>query len=148
MESENMNNMLASVLTGDREGFESAFKSEISDRIGTKIADRTLDVAKDLMKQPTSEDTIVDSPSDCATDNSSWKKYKKENESVTEAYKFKSSSDAKKFISAASNAGLNKRNFKLMSTTVDISGVRDKSMTQMLEMLAKEMKATTIGRRR
>ena len=125
MESENMNNMLASVLGADKEGFESAFKAEISDRIGTKISDRTLDVAKDILQQVDGTDEVV-----------------------TETYKFKSSSEVKKFITAASNAGLNKRNFKVSSNTVDITNVKDKGMTQMLQMLAKEMKATTTGRKR
>ena len=121
-----MNNMLASVLGADKEGFESAFRAEISDRIGTKIADRTLDVAKDILHQTDGVDDEI----------------------VTETYKFKSSSEAKKFITAASNAGLTKRNFKLSNNVVDISNVRDKGMNQMLQMLAKEMKATTTGRRK
>ena len=60
-------------------------------------------------------------------------------------YKFKSASDAKKFVSAITVAGINQRNVRAISKagskTVSIAGVKDKEMVTMIGFLAKEMKA-------
>tara|TARA_R100001082_G_C4351808_1_gene154893 strand:+ start:146 stop:490 length:345 start_codon:yes stop_codon:yes gene_type:complete len=112
---EDMAKMIGAVLSDDKEGFKSAFDSEMDTRLGEVIVNKNLDISKDIM-------TSTEEP-------------------VEEAYTFKSPSDAKKFVTSASNAGLTKRNFKIKGKTVDVSGVKDKEMNQMLQMLAKEMKA-------
>ena len=60
-------------------------------------------------------------------------------------YKFKSASDAKKFVSSITVAGINQRNVRAISKgggkTVAVAGVKDKEMLSMLDFLAKEMKA-------
>jgi hypothetical protein len=60
-------------------------------------------------------------------------------------YKFKSASDAKKFVSAITVAGINQRNIRAINKpggkTVSIAGVKDKEMVTMIGFLAKEMKA-------
>ena len=56
-------------------------------------------------------------------------------------YIFKKASDAKKFSSSITNAGINKRNLKVKNKEVIISGIRDKEMILMTDFLSKEMKA-------
>ena len=112
---EDMAKMIGSIISDDKEGFKSAFKSEMDTRIGKVVVDKNIEISKDVMLSP-------DAP-------------------MEEAYTFKSPSDAKKFVTSASNAGLTKRNFKVKGKQVDVSGVKDKEMNQMLQMLAKEMKA-------
>ena len=114
---EDMAKMIGSVLGDDKEGFESAFNAEMDTRIGKVVVDKNLEISKDIISST--------------------------EEPVEEAYTFKSPTDAKKFVTAASNAGLTKRNFKIRGKAVNISGVKDKEMNQMLQMLAKDMKATT-----
>lgn len=112
---DDMAKMIGSILSDDKEAFAAAFNSEMDTRVGEVVVDKNLEISKDVMV-PTEEP-------------------------VEEAYTFKSPSDAKKFVTSASNAGLTKRNFKIKGKTVDVSGVKDKEMNQMLQMLAKEMKA-------
>ena len=119
---EDMAKMIGSIVGGDKEGFESAFKAEMDTRVGKVVVDKNIEFSKDIISSD--EALSPDAP-------------------VSEAYIFKSSSDANKFIKAASNAGLTKRNFKIKGKSVDISGIKDKDMNQMLQMLAKDMKATT-----
>ena len=112
---DDMAKMIGSILSDDKEAFTSAFNAEMDTRVGEVIVNKNLDISKDMMT-PTEEP-------------------------VEEAYTFKSPAEAKKFVTSASNAGLTKRNFKIKGKTVDVSGVKDKEMNQMLQMLAKEMKA-------
>ena len=116
---DDMAKMIGSILSDDKEEFASAFNAEMDTRVGEVIVNKNLDISKDIV---TPEALSPDAP-------------------VSEAYTFKSPSDAKKFVNSASNAGLTKRNFKIKGKTVDVSGVKDKEMNQMLQMLAKEMKA-------
>ena len=117
---DDMAKMIGYILSDDKEAFASAFNAEMDTRVGEVIVNKNLDISKEVMSSP--EELSPDAP-------------------VSEAYTFKSPSDANKFVSSASNAGLTKRNFKIKGKTVDVSGVKDKEMNQMLQMLAKEMKA-------
>ena len=116
---DDMAKMIGSILSDDKEAFTSAFNAEMDTRMGEVIVNKNLEISKDIVAP---EELSPDAP-------------------VSEAYTFKSPSDAKKFVTSASNAGLTKRNFKIKGKTVDVSGVKDKEMNQMLQMLAKEMKA-------
>ena len=119
MDNQNIDKMLASIINGDKEDFSSSFSSEMKDRIASKFTEKTTEISKDILR---SDETLQE-----------------------EMYTFKSTSDAKKFITSASNAGLTKRNFKIRGKVVDVSGVKDKEMNQMIQMLAKEMKAVKKG---
>ena len=125
---EDMAKMIGSILSDDKKGFQSAFNAEMDTRIGEKIVDKNLEISKEVMMSPDAPGS--ESPESLSPDAP-----------VSEAYTFKSPSDAKKFVDSASNAGLTKRNFKTKGKTVNVSGVKDKEMNQMLQMLAKEMKA-------
>ena len=126
MDNKNIDNMVASVINGDKEEFSSSFSSEMQDRIASKFTEKTTELSRDILSSP---DAPVES----------------DDVLQEEMYTFKSTSDAKKFVTSASNAGLTKRNFKVRGKTVDVSGVKDKEMNQMVQMLAQEMKATKKG---
>ena len=130
---EDMAKMIGSILSNDKEAFKSAFKSEMDTRIGQNIVDQNLEISKDIISS--SEALSPDAPGSASPETLS------PDAPVSEAYTFKSPVDAKKFVDSASNAGLTKRNFKTNGKTVSVSGVKDKEMNQMLQMLAKEMKA-------
>jgi len=119
----NINDMLSSILQNNKDEFISAFKSEVEERIGSSIIDKGLSVSKSLLEPTPSDEEPI-----------------KEAKQKSSNYTFKNSSDAKKFVSAASTAGLNKKNFSIKRDVVSVSGI-DKDMSRMLEMLAKEMKA-------
>jgi hypothetical protein len=57
-------------------------------------------------------------------------------------YSFKNPRDAKQFMSSAERSGLKKQNMKVSNNKVSIKRVRDKEITNILNLLAKEMKAT------
>ena len=59
-----------------------------------------------------------------------------------EVYTFKSPSDVKKFVSAATEAGVKKNLIKVKGKSIDIKGIKDKDMIQMLGLVAKDMKGT------
>ena len=127
--AENMNDMLNSIISGDKDSFVDAFKSEMQDRIGSEIVNKNLEISKDILNTVSSDE---------------------KSDSIEEAknnttYTFKSPSDAKKFSSSAAKTpglvGVNKRNFVVKGKSVTISGIKDKEMLQMLGMLATEMKA-------
>ena len=46
MNNEQINDMLASVLSNDKEGFSSAFKNELQNRIGSQLSDKSLEISK------------------------------------------------------------------------------------------------------
>ena len=133
MENKNIDNMIVSIIDGDKDSFSSSFSSEMKDRLTSKFVEKSTDISKDILKATTSEE-IATPPTDHVTDNSSWEKYKKENsKSVEEAYgkrgpssyTFKNPNDSKKFIKAAMNAGLNKKYIRVQKNkvTIDVSKI-------------------------
>ena len=127
LSNQNMKDMISSILSKDRDSFDTAFKSEMQDRIGSQLVDKNLEISKDILSTENKNESIE--------------------ESKGTTFKFKSTTDAKKFaISAAKTPGLvgvSKRNFSVRGKDVSINGIKDKEMLQMLTMLAKEMKAST-----
>ena len=125
--NQNMQDMIASILNKDREGFNDAFKNEMQDRVGRHIVDQNVEISKDILKTSDTEEPTIE-------------------ESKGTTFTFKNPSDAKKFANSAAKTpglvGVNKRNFSVKGEQVTISGIRDKEMLQMLTMLAKEMKAS------
>ena len=124
MGNDNIDNMIASVLSKNKDVFSSAFKSEMEERIGSSVVDKNLEISKDIITNDTEEDVSVE-----------------EAKQEPSTYTFRSSSDAKKFVSAASNTGLSKKSFSIKKDIVTVSGVKNKEMREMLQMLAKDMKA-------
>ena len=53
--SENMDKMISSLITKDRDEFNTAFSSEIEDRIGSIISDKTLEISKDIIDNKSQE---------------------------------------------------------------------------------------------
>jgi|6_EtaG_2_1085325.scaffolds.fasta_scaffold156566_1 uncharacterized glyoxalase superfamily protein PhnB len=124
MRNENIDDMLASVINNDKDEFSSTFSDEIRSRIASKMVDMNVEISKDLLSN---DDTDVDDNIDESRKNSV-------------VYNFKNTTDAKRFIKAALNAGVNKRNIKSSNTNVSISSV-EVDIKQVLHYLAKDMKA-------
>ena len=57
-------------------------------------------------------------------------------------YTFDSPRTAKKFMTSATQAGLNKRDLSTKGKTVTVGNIKDKDMKEMIRYLAKEMKAS------
>ena len=53
--SENIDKMVSSLITKDRDEFKTAFSSEIEDRIGNIISDKTLEISKDIIDNESQE---------------------------------------------------------------------------------------------
>jgi hypothetical protein len=53
--SENIDKMISSLITKDRDEFNTAFSSEIEDRIGTIISDKSLEISKDILDNDSQE---------------------------------------------------------------------------------------------
>ena len=47
--------MISSLITKDRDEFNTAFSSEIEDRIGTIISDKSLEISKDILDNDSQE---------------------------------------------------------------------------------------------
>jgi hypothetical protein len=54
-EKDYMDDMMASIVDGDKEEFYSAFKSEIGERIGDRLVDKEINIASDLLNTPEEE---------------------------------------------------------------------------------------------
>jgi len=129
MPEDNIKDMIGAIINGDKEDFKSSFNNELSDRVATSVVNKSLELSKDLL---TSSDTS-DTPD--ALEEAYGKK-------GTGSYTFKNPSDAKKFVKASMNAGLNKRNLKVNGKVVTVSDLKDTDMEEMLHFIAKDMKAT------
>ena len=53
--SENIDKMVSSLITKDRDEFKTDFSSEIEDRIGNIISDNTLEISKDIIDNESQE---------------------------------------------------------------------------------------------
>jgi len=125
--NQNINDMIDCILHSNKEDFSVAFNSEIQDRINTNIIDQNVEISQNLLN----DDQLTDEDEDQSIDEV--------NEKST-TYIFINSSDAKKFIKSASQAGVGKKNFNIKGKIVTTSNV-DLDMEQLLHFLAKDMKA-------
>ena len=122
----NIDNMLASIINKDNEQFMSSFSDEMKDRLSSSIIDKNLNISNSVMK-----DTVVDND---------------EVEEVEEAvassksYKFKSPREKKEFVVALSHMGVKKQNITQRGNVVLVK-VRDKNTLQMIQTIAKDLKA-------
>ena len=64
------------------------------------------------------------------------------NELIEMNYTFDSPKTAKKFMTSATQAGVNKRDLSTKGKTVTVGSIKDKDMKEMIRYLAKEMKAS------
>jgi hypothetical protein len=96
-----------------KEGLNSAISSRISDRLELRKEEIASEVLDDVVETPINESTFT----------------------------FKSTGEANKFLKAAGGAGLSKKSYKLKGKNVSISKLKDTDLEQMLELIAKDMKA-------
>ena len=117
-------NLLKSVLNKDGAKFTSHLNDVVVDRISNKLENRKKEISSSLIKLENKEEI-------------------KESVELDEGtYTFKSPSDVKKFVSAATEVGVKKNLIKVKGKTVDVKGIKDKEMLQMLSLVAKDMKGT------
>ena len=117
-------NLLKSVLNKDGAKFTSHLNDVVVDRISTKLENKKKEISSSLIKLENKEEI-------------------KESVELDEGtYTFKSPSDVKKFVSAATEVGVKKNLIKVKGKTVDVKGIKDKEMLQMLSLVAKDMKGT------
>jgi len=120
----NVKNLLKSVINKDGAKFTSHLNDMVVDRISNKLENRKKEISSSLIKPENKEEI-------------------KESVELDEGtYTFKSPSDVKKFVSAATEVGVKKNLIKVKGKTVDVKGIKDKEMLQMLSLVAKDMKGT------
>ena len=56
MENKNIDNMIVSIIDGDKDSFSSSFSSEMKDRLTSKFVEKSTDISKDILKATTSEE--------------------------------------------------------------------------------------------
>tara|TARA_R110001583_G_scaffold156534_1_gene308203 strand:+ start:233 stop:610 length:378 start_codon:yes stop_codon:yes gene_type:complete len=117
--SKEIKNLLKLALEKDA----SSFKDNMNDVISSRIQAQ-LDVRKDEI----SADIIVKTEESVELDEAS--------------YTFKNSGEASKFMKAVTQAGIDKKILKSKGNSVTVGKLKDKDMQQMLDLMAKDMKAT------
>tara|TARA_R110000824_G_scaffold57909_1_gene157201 strand:- start:34 stop:414 length:381 start_codon:yes stop_codon:yes gene_type:complete len=122
--NKNINNMIDSVISGNKEEFSSSFASEIRDRIDSDLINKRLNISKNIMN--------TDNPTDGV--------HMEEGKNVSSEYTFKNSRDASTFVKAANESGIRKQNITVKNKTVKVLNV-DPNMMEILDFLAKDMKA-------
>tara|TARA_Y100000310_G_C20653042_1_gene800530 strand:+ start:707 stop:1282 length:576 start_codon:yes stop_codon:yes gene_type:complete len=112
-------NLLKSVLDKDGTEFKSHLNNIVTDRISDHLEYRKQEISTTLLHKENKKEEIDES-----------------------VYTFKNTSDVKKFVSAATEAGIKKNLMKVKGKTVDVKGIKDKDMIGMLNLVAKDMKGT------
>tara|TARA_R110000744_G_scaffold53216_1_gene113727 strand:- start:1220 stop:1582 length:363 start_codon:yes stop_codon:yes gene_type:complete len=118
MKNENIGRMVASIINNDKDEFSDSFSAEIRDRIASNISDDTLEVSKNLL-HPNEEEI-------------------EEAKNTPSQYKFRTPSDANKFINAALNSGISKKNISVKGKVVIVSKLT-RDMAEIIQLLAKDM---------
>jgi len=117
-----VNKMLDAALKKNMDTFQNAFRSGVIDKIDTQLQTKRDEISFDSMKYVESTDDVV-------------------KESIKPSnYHFKNSSAAKKFVSAITKMGVEKKKFHIKNDTVSISGL-DKDTNELVSHLSKDMKA-------
>ena len=125
----NIDNMLASIITKDKEGFASSFSNEMKERLASSIIDKNLNTSN----------SIISSNSD-ETDNDTETEVE-EAVNRPKTYTFKSPKDAKDFMISLSHMGIKKTNVSHKGKSVTIKVLR-KDTLQMIQNIAKDLKAS------
>ena len=114
--SKEIKNLLKTALDKDGSSFKDKLENILSQRIESQLGVRKDEISPDIVKQ---ESVELDEGT----------------------YTFKNSSEAGKFIKAASQAGIDKKVLKAKGNSVTVGKLKDKDMQQMLDLMAKDMKA-------
>jgi|15BtaG_2_1085339.scaffolds.fasta_scaffold19708_2 hypothetical protein len=130
MEDSNLNDMISSIISKDREAFADAFQNEIKDRLSDSIIDKNIDVATDILGYP--DNTIDERVTGSGIRVGGMSELK---------FKFKGASDAKIFAKSVMSMGVKKNGIKVSGSSVVVSNIKDKNVVDMVRMLANEMKA-------
>ena len=129
----NIDNMLASIINKDEDGFANSFADEMKERLATSIIDKNLNISKDLL----SDDEEIDSePVEEAVSTGN------------KGFAFKNAKDMARFVEGLGHMGIPKKSItqnKMRKTVgVDFKNIRDKGIQKMVIELAKDLKANTI----
>ena len=116
--SKEIKNLLKLALEKDASSFKDSMNDIISSRIQTQLDVRKDEISADIMK--TEESVELDEGT----------------------YTFKNSGEANKFMKAAAQAGIDKKVLKAKGNSITVGKLKDKDMQQMLDLMAKDMKAT------
>ena len=119
--SKEIKNLLKLALEKDASSFKDSMNDIISSRIQAQLDVRKNEISADVMK--TEESVELDEAS----------------------YTFKNSGEASKFMKAVTQAGIDKKVLKSKGNSVTVGKLKDKDMQQMLDLMAKDMKATVKG---
>lgn len=115
--SKEIKNLLKLALEKDASSFKDSMNNILSSRIQAQVDSRKDEISVDIIK--TEESVELDEGT----------------------YTFKNSGEAGKFIKAATQAGIDKKVLKAKGNSVTVGKLKDKDMQQMLDLMAKDMKA-------
>ena len=121
----NIDNMLASIINKDDEQFMSSFSDEMKDRLSSSIIDKNLNISNSIIKDDIIDDEVEEV---------------EEAVSSSKSYKFKSPREKKEFVVALNHMGIKKQNITQRGNVVLVK-VRDKNTLQMIQTIAKDLKA-------
>jgi len=108
--------LIKTALDDEGASFKEVLDAEISSRVTDRLDTRKEEIASEVLG-------IQD-------------------EEINEStFTFKSTGDASKFVKAAAQAGLDKKMYKSKGKSVEVSKLKDVDLHQMLELIAKDMKA-------
>lgn len=114
--SKEIKNLLATALDKDGSSFKDTLEDILSQRIQTELDVRKNEISSDIVK---TESVELDEGT----------------------YTFKNSGEANKFMKTATQAGIDKKTLKVKGNSVTVGKLKDKDMQQMLDLMAKDMKA-------
>jgi hypothetical protein len=119
MKNENIGKMVASILNNDKDEFSDSFSAEMRDRLASNVSDNTLDVSKNIFHS--NEEEKIEEAKNAPTE-----------------YTLRTPADAKKFLNAALNSGISKRNISVKGKVVTVSKLT-RDMAEIIQLLAKDM---------
>ena len=108
--------LIKTALEDDGASFREVLDAEISSRISGRLDTRKEEIASEVINV--------------------------QDEEINEStFTFKSTGDASKFVKAASQAGLDKKQYKSKGKSVEVSKLKDTDLQQMLQLIANDMNA-------
>jgi len=108
--------LIKTALEDNGASFREVLDAEISSRISGRLDTRKEEIASEVINV--------------------------QDEEINEStFTFKSTGDASKFVKAASQAGLNKKQYKSKGKSVEVSKLKDTDLQQMLQLIANDMNA-------
>jgi len=150
----NIDNMLASIINKDEDGFVNSFADEMKERLATSLINNQLNISKDILSNDVEEETeeSIEEETEESIEEEVEESIEEEVEegikieesttAIVEDYTFKSSRDSKEFLVALSHMGIKKNNISQRGKTVSVSGLKNKNTLNMIRTMAKDMKAS------